>query len=452
VKHTILKTKLVIFGFGSIGPAVLPLILKHIQIDPSQIEIISANNLNEELADSFNIKFDQFEVTRENYKNYFSNKLMPGDILLNLTVGVSSLDLIKLCHELNVLYLDTSNEVWKSASHTQSTTHGRRASTLEQKYLFKNGPTALICHGANPGLISHFVKQAILDVVNRNATAPLEAHTSWADMAKKSGIVALHISEQDTQRTNLTIRKDEYANTWSIDGFFEEAFSLAEFSWGTHETNIPAELVNNYSEYNKSRIIELKKHGCEMQIESWIPSSGIFQGLLIPHPEAYSIAELLTTDSYQPTVHFVYRPCSAAIESLKIAKQTSHFNYQKKLLLHDITNGMDELGILVLRQDTPEVYWFGSRLDIHTANSLAPNNNATSLQVAAGVLAGLVWIIENPTQGLIEPEQVDFKRALEIAKPYLGIYGGQWGNWDNSKSISVIDSNNFSWKFNYLHT
>jgi homospermidine synthase len=29
-----------------------------------------------------------------------------------------------------------------------------------------NGPTAVITHGANPGLVSHFVKQALLDIAS----------------------------------------------------------------------------------------------------------------------------------------------------------------------------------------------------------------------------------------------------------------------------------------------
>lgn len=37
-----------------------------------------------------------------------------------------------------------------------------------------------------------------------------------------------------------------------------------------------------------------------------------------------------------------------------------------------------------------EAYWYGSRLSIEQARQLAPCNNATSMQVAAGVVAGMV--------------------------------------------------------------
>jgi homospermidine synthase len=76
------------------------------------------------------------------------------------------------------------------------------------------------------------------------------------------------------------------------------------------------------------------------------------------------------------------------------------------------------------------VYWYGSRLTIHEARKLAPENNATSLQVTAPVMAGIVWAIENPTLGILEPEHMDFERVLEIASPYLGEVVGVWGDWN----------------------
>jgi homospermidine synthase len=74
-------------------------------------------------------------------------------------------------------------------------------------------------------------------------------------------------------------------------------------------------------------------------------------------------------------------------------------------------------------------YWYGSRLTIHEARKLAPFNNATSLQVAAGVMAGVVWAMENPRRGVCDPDDLDFQRVLEIANPYLGSVGGTYTDW-----------------------
>jgi homospermidine synthase len=75
------------------------------------------------------------------------------------------------------------------------------------------------------------------------------------------------------------------------------------------------------------------------------------------------------------------------------------------------------------------VYWYGSQLSIDEARRVAPHNNATSLQVTAAVLAGMVWAIEHPRAGIVEPDEIDFARILEIARPYLGEVVGVRGDW-----------------------
>jgi len=75
------------------------------------------------------------------------------------------------------------------------------------------------------------------------------------------------------------------------------------------------------------------------------------------------------------------------------------------------------------------VYWYGSRLSIGEARRVAPHNNATSLQVTAAVLAGTVWALEHPHHGIVEPEDMDFARTLDIARPYLGEMIGIYGDW-----------------------
>src|SRR6516162_2626385 len=74
-------------------------------------------------------------------------------------------------------------------------------------------------------------------------------------------------------------------------------------------------------------------------------------------------------------------------------------------------------------------YWYGSRLTIEETRSLVPFNNATSLQVTAAVLGGLVWAIENPQAGVVEADHLDHVRVLEVARPYLGNVVGVYTDW-----------------------
>src|SRR3546814_17620055 len=89
---------------------------------------------------------------------------------------------------------------------------------------------------------------------------------------------------------------------------------------------------------------------------------------------------------------------------------------------------MDELGVLLMGH-AKGAYWYGSQLTVDEARSLAPYNNATSLQVTAAVLGGMVWAIENPRRGIVEPDDMDHRRVIEIARPYLGTLTGAYSDW-----------------------
>ena len=77
-------------------------------------------------------------------------------------------------------------------------------------------------------------------------------------------------------------------------------------------------------------------------------------------------------------------------------------------------------------------------LSIHEARKLAPFNNATSLQVAAGVLGAMVWALENPAVGIVEPDEMPFVRVLEVAAPYLGEMVGKYSDWTPLADRAVL--------------
>jgi homospermidine synthase len=437
---TMQERNLIMIGFGSIGPAVLPLLLRHLEINPRHIFVIAADEKNRKIAEDYGVNFSLIELSAENYEAYLLPLLKADDVLVNLSVGVSCLDVIALCQREQVLYLDTSTETWtKDTLAAESTTFERRSAIMDYaKQHPHSKTTALICHGANPGLVSHFVKQALLDIyLSQEKSMPdLTVDNAWGKLGKFLNVVSLHISEKDTQQSHIQCQQNEYANTWSVEGFLSEASEYAGFAWGSHERDLPQQQIKLRIDTEKCRVIELAHPGCAVKIHSWAPNVGAFEGYVIPHPEAFSIAELLNVYdangyvTYQPTIHFSYLPCEDAQQSMQTAAKNGWQRFVNNRLLFDETvKGVDALGVLVLRKNSSDVYWYGSQLSVDDARKLAPHNNATSLQVAAGVLAGVVWMIENPNEGVVEAEQMDFERVLEIAAPYLGNFGGTWGTW-----------------------
>ena len=74
-------------------------------------------------------------------------------------------------------------------------------------------------------------------------------------------------------------------------------------------------------------------------------------------------------------------------------------------------------------------YWYGSQLSVEETRRIELYQNATGMQVTSAVLAGMVWALENPKAGIVEADEMDFRRCLEIQRPYLGPVTGHYTDW-----------------------
>src|SRR5262249_46471308 len=226
------------------------------------------------------------------------------------------------------------------------------------------GVTAVLEHGANPGLISHFTKQALLDIADRTvaeqglAPAQLEkiAHhaAAWEfnHLAHQLGVKVIHCSERDTQITNEAKQVNEFVNTWSVEGFREEGTTTAEMGWGTHERELPA-LAFEHASGPRSQIC-LARMGINTFVASWVPPDHHIVGMVVRHGEAFTITEKLTVWEegravYRPTVHYAYCPCDSAIASLQELRGLD-YNLQPRIRImsDEIISGADILGALVM--------------------------------------------------------------------------------------------------------
>jgi len=439
--HTQFQGRLVIVGFGSIGQGVLPLILRHIGMDKSRITIVTADSRGRDEAQELGVRFMQQPLDRNNFKQVLTPLLGKGDFLLNLSVEVASLELVRLCHALGALYLDTCIEPWAGgytdpalSPSLRSNYALREAALVLRKELGAAGPTALLTHGANPGMVSHFVKQALLNIASDIgvSVARPASREQWAALAHQLGVKVIHIAERDTQVAKVPKRVGEFVNTWSIDGFVGEGSQPAELGWGAHEKQLPAE--GRKHDFGCDSAIYLLRPGASTRVRTWTPKAGHFHGFLITHSEAISIADYYTVKqnsqvAYRPTVHYAYHPCDDAVMSVhELAGRNWHQQATQRLMMNEVIDGMDELGVL-LAGHTKGAYWYGSQLSVAEARELAPYNNATSMQVTVAVLAGVVWTMENPQRGITEPEEMDFCRALDICLPYLGSIVGAYTDW-----------------------
>src|SRR5262249_31368680 len=74
-------------------------------------------------------------------------------------------------------------------------------------------------------------------------------------------------------------------------------------------------------------------------------------------------------------------------------------------------------------------YWYGSQLSIDERREGAPYQNATGLQVTSAGLAGRGWALENPKGGVVENDEVGFRRVPAGHMPYLRPGIGTYTDW-----------------------
>ena len=441
MKHVRFPGKIVMVGMGSIGQGVLPLIERHVDMDLSQITIVTADDRGRDVATEYGITFIEQPLTRENYVQVLSPLLGPGDFLLNLSVEVSSVALVEFCLARDVLYLDTCVEPWPggytdpSLTVSQRANYGLRETALALKPQSAGKATQVMTHGANPGIVSYFVKRALLDIARdtgKPAATPKD-RAGWGKLASDLGVKVIHIAERDTQVSHIPKKPGEFVNTWSIDGFVSEGSQPAELGWGTHERHFPVDGARH--DFGSGAAIYLTRPGASTRVRTWTPLAGPIHGFLITHNESISIADYFTvrdgagTPVYRPTVHYAYHPCDDAVLSVhELAGRNWVQQEKQRLMVDEIVGGIDELGVLLMGH-AKGAYWFGSRLTIDETRHLVPHNNATSLQVTIGVLAGMIWAIENPRAGVVEADEIDHERIFQIMTPYLGNVVGQYGDW-----------------------
>ena len=438
--HVDFPGRILIVGFGSIGQGVLPLILRHIGIKKERITIVTADDAGLDAAREMGVKFIKEPLVRENFRRVLEPLLGRGDFLLNVSVDVSSIALVKYCWERGAMYLDTCIEPWAGGytdpgvPAARRTNYALREEALALRKDNARAPTAVLTHGANPGLVSHFLKQALLNLAadQKLEIADPKTRDDWAQLSRRLGVKVVHIAERDTQVTNVPKRLNEFVNTWSVDGFVSEGQQPAELGWGSHEKNFPRD--GKRHDFGCGAAIYLMQPGAATRVRTWTPRAGHFHGFLITHGEAISISDYYTVREggqvvYRPTAHYAYHPSDSAIVSLhEFAGRNWQLQDSKRILMNEITSGIDELGVL-LAGHKKNAYWYGSQLSIEEARKLAPYNNATSLQVTVSVLAGMVWAMENPNAGLVEPDEIDFRRNLEVCLPYLGTVTGAYSEW-----------------------
>jgi homospermidine synthase len=472
----------VFFGFGSVAECTLPILLRHLKIDLHKVTVLDMLDKTEVMANWIEqgIKFVQIRVLPENFDEVMGKYLHAGDLLIDLAYDIACTELIKWCRDKNILYANTSVEEWdytegfdeRSPYDKSLYARHQEIDAIIDSWPDNKGTTAILDHGANPGLISHFMKQGLIDLAKaKKVNTALTKKNDFASLAQAIGVKVVLDTERDTQISNTPRQPGEFVNTWSVLGLHEEATSPAELGWGTHEDELPDHA--NVPDRGPKNQIFMSRMGMDTKVRGFVPhdpkvkpeisdadveknneetggkaavisssEKGYqIQGTLIRHGEAYTISRFLTTKdgAYRPTVYYCYQINDAAVASLQEVRGNDYKPLPRQRIMYDneIVSGSDALGAMIGGYDDEHVWWCGTVLNIEDAKTLLPLQNCTSPQVAIGMVAAICWAIENPNMGVCRPEDLPHEYILEIAKPYLGTFVSAEFEWNPLKDKTL---------------
>ena len=249
VVHTQLPGQLVMLGCGSIGQAVLPLILRHLGVTPDRITIVTADGRGRDEAAEYGIAFHETALTQDELSPRCSSRWSASATSSSTCRSMSAAPpSSRFAHERGALYLDTVVEPWGGVYFDRSLSPAARSNYALREEHAAAAPRARPrpdrgqrpgCQ-PRPGLAARQGGGADRRPRHRPGRTPSPPTAQgWARLFRDLGVKAIHIAERDTQVSAEPKRPGEFVNTWSIDGFVSEGCQPAELGWGTHERHFP---------------------------------------------------------------------------------------------------------------------------------------------------------------------------------------------------------------------
>jgi homospermidine synthase len=459
--------KIVFFGCGSVAKCCIHYLNHFIKCKMSQVTIIDKNKTTKifpsvKQAIKKGAHFIHLTIDRNNLVWLLDTKLKLSkyDLVIDLTTNTSTYNILKECRMRSLLYINTSiedDENNLTEENTCPTNSGiflqhLNLQAIAEKTKDYNNVTSLIEFGMNPGLISVFVKQGIMNLSKMVIDAGkadkkmIKAYNekNHKALAESLDIQVIHCSEIDTQLPQK-IDNNKFINTWSCVGLITEGVEPAEIQMGTHENKIP------FAKSSVSQILPqlliTKQAGKDIKFQSIAPlminnDNSVqftkFTGRCIHHGEGISLNRYLGSFKYAPTMHYVYQ-LNPHTENLldNLSKRemisiTKDDNKWKVLNVYeDKISGYDNVGALFMMKKNPITgsnkpfyFWTGSICDTkYTKNVLKDTYfGPTVIQVMAGVLSGAKWILKNKNRGLCFGEDINDNYIIKHSKKYLGRY------------------------------
>ena len=444
--HVEFPGRIVFVGFGSIGQGVLPLILRHIGIPPERITIVTAEDKGERGGRASTASnSSRNALTRENYRRgarpAARARRFPAQCLgrclehrADRAVLGEGRDVSRHLHRALARAATPTRPCRRpSAPTTRCARRRSRCGSAMQR-----APTAVLTHGANPGLVSHFVKQALLNIaadLQVDAGNP-GSRAEWAALARKRlGIkVDPHRRARHAGLRASPKEPGEFVNTWSIDGFVGEGCQPAELGWGTHERNFPRD--GKRHDFGCMAAIYLTQPG-RRDARAHLDAAGRAASWLSDHPQRGDLDRRLLHGARGRAGRSTARPCTTpttrattrCCRCTSSPAATTCMQERQRIMMDEITGGIDELGRAAGGPQEERLLVRLAAVDRGGAQARALQQRHQPAGDARRCWPAWSGRWRTRNVGIIEPDEMDFRRALEICTPYLGPVVGEYTDW-----------------------
>lgn len=431
-------SKIYMIGFGAVATALIEVFNHERKFIKIPFVIIEPKEIHTDVLRERIYIHIKKAISKENIDKLLKD-LNSTSLVIDLTVEVDSLMIIKKTIKTGSLYINTSIENWESYNNPndkmklkyaefKKNTLFYRAKKVE-KLLKKSKRTRILNCGFNPGAIQEFTKIGLKKYgLTRDKTL---VDGNYAKLGHELGLKSIRIVEYDSQTTNLTPTSQLFLNTWSCDGFESEASDFIMLSLNkSDEVKIKQKfdlIKPTDKDDGKTRIRFIPIRGMDMTASDYtLDSNGkVFNydgGYLVPHAEIISMSKFFQYDGDSPSILYCYRCSDVAIKSLDNMKKNDYKPLEKSYVLEnkDIIDGFDSIGSLMTFENG-DIFWAGSVLDIETTRDLGfVYGQSTTVQVAGTLYGAIMYMNEFPTQGYLEPEEVPSAFIFKFAKKYYG--------------------------------
>lgn len=393
-----------------------------------------------------NLKKEQKIILNVNTNNF--NELIKQirlgkqDIIIDLSTSTPTYYIIKQCFIQNIHYINTSIEDSEDQMLGTSINCQQQMIQSISDEFKKPKSTILTEFGQNPGLIQHYVLYALNELNNKKNDF---RQSSLQKVIRDLKIGTILMSEIDHMKKTKYATNDpsKIYNTWSVNGFFSESLDKTELVHGKKNKFIQPTFPNidkiNSLLYPDESVFFLTSLGIKSTLNSICPilcenqiKLQNFRGKLIHHGEMFELARYF--GDYSPFMSYVYQTNTYLDESI----QTFYKNFPNSKQNDDLwmyvnqentfhifngpeLSGDDSVGCTIFCGDKKidKIYWCGSILS-SSDPIIKKEYTPTIVQVAAGVLSGLSFILEHEPMGWVEATDLDTNYILEKSKPMLG--------------------------------